>query len=363
MKRLKKCIGILLLLAGLAVFLSPDLYSFWMDTHNQRIIADFQETYKPEPPIELPDESSHDTEQPETAELPSAPVVGAGLRKQIQAYNERIFAEKQSGITDAWTFTENPFGVELDDDLFGYIEIPTMNVSLPLYIGATNANMSRGAVVLGQTSLPIGGKNTNSVIAGHRGYQGVAFFREIENLAVGDSVSVTNPWETLTYTVTGISVIQPDDLEAVRIQPGKDMLTLVTCHPYRSHGRFRYIAYCERSGTLPKVEEEPEDKAETSKTSAPTMTGSVAFVSSEPDIQMETLLRFAGAAVILLLLILTVLPSRKPKTPKEPHPIRTVVLILLLFSVLLILYCVWSVDAALDEAAREFQAAAELAGH
>ena len=82
----------------------------------------------------------------------------------------------------------------MEDNVAAVIEIPRMDVELPVYLGATRENMERGAVQLGQTSLPVGGVNTNCVIAAHRGYRGIPMFRDIEALRPGDEVIVHNFW-------------------------------------------------------------------------------------------------------------------------------------------------------------------------
>ena len=110
--------------------------------------------------------------------------------------------------------------------------------------------LAAGAAVLGNTSAPIGGDNTNCVIAGHRGWKGADYFRHIDRLAVGDSVTLTNLWETLTYTVADIQIIQPHEVDKIKIQQGRDLLTLLTCHPYASGGRQRYVVYCEKLPTM-----------------------------------------------------------------------------------------------------------------
>lgn len=71
-------------------------------------------------------------------------------------------------------------------------------------------------------------------------------FRHIELLEIGDVVLITNLWETLRYTVSEIKVIEPDAIDEILIQPGRDLVTLLTCHPYGSGGRYRYVVYCER---------------------------------------------------------------------------------------------------------------------
>lgn len=296
MKSIKRWLGVLLLVGSLGLFLSPDIYALWFKTSNQQIVSEFQSQHHDTPKVpEKEVESEVSAEQ-------SAPIVDERYEQAVQ-YNQRIFAENQAGINDAWTFDGTDFDFDLEDNLFGYIEIPAMEVSLPLYLGATNETMAKGAVVLGETSLPIGGINTNSVIAGHRGYRGAPYFREIERLSIGDTVLVTNLWEKLTYQVVELAVIQPDDSDAVKIQPNRDMVTLVTCHPYRSHGKYRYLVYCER--VAPHDEEDmPAESTSSGHEEQQEYSGTVEFQTSEPDIEEEHNIRIIGAVVILILLTL-----------------------------------------------------------
>ena len=172
------------------------------------------------------------------------------LLADLQAYNQRIYAEKQSGLVDLEA-CEVPaadltaYGVE--DEIIGVLEIPAMKLTMPVYLGASDEHLAAGAAVLGNTSAPIGGANTNCVIAGHRGWRGADYFRHIDCLQVGDTVTLTNLWETLTYTVADIRIIQPHEVDKIKIQQGRDLLTLITCHPYASGGRERYVVYCERA--------------------------------------------------------------------------------------------------------------------
>ena len=85
------------------------------------------------------------------------------------------------------------------------------------------------------------------VITGHRSCRGADYFRHINRLAVGDTVKLANRWETLTYIVMDIQIIQPHEIEKIKIQPNRDLLTLLTCHPYASGGKQRYVVYCERT--------------------------------------------------------------------------------------------------------------------
>ena len=172
------------------------------------------------------------------------------LLTALQDYNRQLYVEKQCNLTDleaceAPAADMTAYGVA--DEIIGVLEIPAMELTMPVYLGASDAHLAAGAAVLGNTSAPIGGNSTNCVIAGHRGWKGADYFRHIDRLAVGDTVTLTNLWETLTYTVADIQIIQPHEVDKIKIQQGRDLLTLLTCHPYASGGRQRYVVYCERT--------------------------------------------------------------------------------------------------------------------
>lgn len=172
------------------------------------------------------------------------------LLAALQEYNHQLYAEKQCNLVDLEACEEpaadlTAYGIE--DEIIGVLEIPAMELTMPVYLGASDAHLAAGAAVLGNTSAPIGGDNTNCVIAGHRGWRGADYFRYIDRLQIGDTVTLTNLWETLTYTVADIQIIQPHEVEKIKIQPNRDLLTLLTCHPYASGGRQRYVVCCERT--------------------------------------------------------------------------------------------------------------------
>lgn len=171
------------------------------------------------------------------------------LRTAMEQHNQWLFDVKQGNLTSPQSYEEQLFKLSdygLPDEMFGVIRIPAMDVEMPIYLGASEENMANGAAVLSQTSISIGGENTNSVIAGHRGYSGYKYFMDIEALQEGDKVYIINLWGELVYEVAEIKIVYPDDVDAILIQPGKDMITLMTCHPYASGGKYRYLVYCER---------------------------------------------------------------------------------------------------------------------
>ena len=172
------------------------------------------------------------------------------LLAALQEYNRQLYAEKQRNLTnleacEAPAADLTAYGIE--DEIIGVLGMPTMELTMPVYLGASDAHLSAGAAVLGNTSAPIGGDDTNCVIAGHRGWKGADYLRHIDRLQVGDTVTLTNLWGTLTYTVADIQIIQPHEVDKIKIQQGRDLLTLLTCHPYASGGRQRFVVYCERT--------------------------------------------------------------------------------------------------------------------
>ena len=185
----------------------------------------------------------------ETAEQAKEPMPYEELYRSIQTYNEWLVTISQGNLTNRVSteivpLTMTDYG--LPDEVFGILRIPAMDLEMPIYLGANYDNLANGAAVLTQTSIPIGGENTNAVIAGHRGWNGYPYFLDIENLKTGDLVYITNVWDELVYRVKEIRIVHPDNISSILIQPGKDMVTLMTCHPPNTGGKYRYLVYCER---------------------------------------------------------------------------------------------------------------------
>ena len=228
MRKTSLLLAALLAVAGIYVMLWPALTGHRLQADTDATVQSFLEERKPE------------QQYPE-------------LLAALQEYNRQLYAEKQCNLTDLEACEEpaadlTTYGIE--DEIIGVLEIPAMELTMPVYLGASDAHLAAGAAVLGNTSAPIGGDNTNCVIAGHRGWRGADYFRHIDKLAVGDTVRLTNLWETLTYTVADIQIIQPHQIERIKIQSNRDLLTLLTCHPYASGGRERYVVYCEKLPTM-----------------------------------------------------------------------------------------------------------------
>ena len=224
MRKMPFALAALLAVVGICVMLWPVFTRHKLQADTDAAVQSFLEERKPE------------QQYPE-------------LLAALQEYNRQLYAEKQSNLIDLEACEESAADLTaygIGDEIIGVLEITAMELTMPVYLGASDAHLAAGAAVLGNTSAPIGGGNTNCVIAGHRGWRGADYFRHIDRLQVGDTVTLTNLWETLTYTVVDIQIIQPHEVDKIKIQSDRDLLTLLTCHPYASGGRQRYVVYCER---------------------------------------------------------------------------------------------------------------------
>lgn len=231
----------LLLFAGMAVAAYPSVYGVMMNRKATQIAEDFLSTTAPTPSS---GEASSSGSQPTEEMRPYAE-----LWDGLWSYNENLYKTSQIGMENAASLSETAFYLAeygLDSEVFGVLSIPAIDLCMPLYLGATRENMAQGAAIMGYTSIPIGSPNSNTVICGHRGWNGAAYFLHIDKIQIGDMVIITNLWEEMNYQVTGTQIISPDDLDAVKIQPGKDMITLLSCHPVASGGKQRYLVFCEK---------------------------------------------------------------------------------------------------------------------
>ena len=285
MKRVgKKILEFGMIVFGLVLFLFPTIQTMEIKIKSSPYVKEVDETYK---------KNKKNGTRPETD----------SFYRQIKAYNKRIYKDGQKDIIDIFSYTRFS-SIDLSDfkeDRCGYIKIPAMNVKLPLYVKATNENMTKGATVLGGTSLPIGGKNTNCVIAGHRGYHGAPYFREIERLKPGDKVIIKNSWDKLIYRVESMKIVYPNECDQIKIQKGKDMVTLLTCHPYKGHGRYRYLVYCIR---------DKEEKVKKKEKEVETMQG-IIFKPSEKEIKKDNFIEKAGFLIILFCFLSFTIPKFK----------------------------------------------------
>lgn len=119
-----------------------------------------------------------------------------------------------------------------NNGIMGYIEIPTINIDLPIYHGTTGAAMEKGAGHMEGTSLPVGGIGTHAVISAHSGMASAKLFTDLDKLKLGDMFFITVCNQKLAYEVDNIAVVEPTDIDLIRIDTQQDYVTLLTCTPY-----------------------------------------------------------------------------------------------------------------------------------
>ncbi|ASY50257.1 class C sortase [Clostridium perfringens] len=147
------------------------------------------------------------------------------LIKNINKYNYDLFnGTAENELPDCLNIHEG--------DVLGYIEIPSINIKLPIYYGTSVDILKKGVGVLEGTSLPVGGENIHSVLSAHTGLANQKLFTDIDKLKDGDVFYLHILKKDLAYKVNQIKVIHPDEIDELKISDDKDYVTLLTCYPY-----------------------------------------------------------------------------------------------------------------------------------
>lgn len=201
---------LLILLIGAGLIAYPSFANWWNSFHQSRAVASYAEAV-----------ANMNTEEYER------------IISKAQAYNRKL---SRSGIL--WTLDEDEekeYKEQLDiatSGIMGYIDIPKIDVMLPIYHGIDESILQVAVGHIPGTSLPVGGKGSHCVVSGHRGLPSARLFTDIDKLVEGDSFTITVLNKTLTYEVDQIRTVLPTDLSDLQIEKGKDYVTLVTCTPY-----------------------------------------------------------------------------------------------------------------------------------
>jgi len=201
---------ILALVAGLSLLLYPTISDYWNSLHASQAVASYDQAVK------SMDEGKYDE-----------------LLQRAGQYNRDLFLR---GTLFALTDEEREdYNSQLDIDgsgVMGYIEIPTIKVSLPIYHGTSDDVLQVAVGHLEWSSLPVGGESTHCVLSGHRGLPSAKLFTNLDQLTEGDLFVIRTLDEVLTYEVDRILIVLPSELQALAAEEGKDLCTLVTCTPY-----------------------------------------------------------------------------------------------------------------------------------
>ena len=198
------------LAVGLGLLIYPSFADYWNSMHQAHTILNYAEEI-----------SNMDDNQYEE------------MIEAARAYNDEI---AENGIH--WTLTEeeqeeyNSLLAAGSTGVMGYIDISKINIKLPIYHGTSEEVLQTSIGHLEGTSLPVGGEGSHCALSGHRGLPSAKLFSDLDKLKEGDTFIMVILNETLTYEVDQIRVVEPSDLSALRVEPGQDYCTLVTCTPY-----------------------------------------------------------------------------------------------------------------------------------
>lgn len=259
---------VLIFLLGLSLLLYPAVSDYWNSKHQTRAIAVYSEEV-----------SGLDKEQYQ-ALWADAAAYNASLRERDNAY---LLTEEQKA---AYEQLLNVSGL----GIMGYIEIPSIDCSLPIYHGTEESVLQIAIGHLEWSSLPVGGESTHCVLSGHRGLPSAKLFTNLDKLQEGDVFMLRVLDEVLTYEVDQILIVEPQEIAALQITEGEDYCTLVTCTPYGINTH-RLLVRGHR------IENAPEAK--------------LVRVTADA-VQIEPLLvaPIVALPMLLLLLILLLLPKR-----------------------------------------------------
>lgn len=201
---------ILILVVGLSLMLYPSLSNWWNEAHQSRAIAAYSQE------VSKLDENRYDE-----------------LWQQAWEYNRSLVGRENVYLLDDSQKAEYERLLDVSGmGIMGYIEIPSLKVSLPIYHGTEESVLQVAVGHLEWTSLPVGGESTHCVLSGHRGLPSAKLFTDLDRLVVGDRFRLGVLDQVLTYEVDQILIVEPQDTEALLIEEGKDLCTLVTCTPY-----------------------------------------------------------------------------------------------------------------------------------
>ena len=233
-------IGIIFL-AGLSLLLYPFVANQWNNYRQKQLISGYEQVVSDKEAAEGID---YDAE-----------------RKKAEDYNEALlpcvlpdsFAlAASSGVDPVYMNTLNIAG----DEMMGSVEIPKINIKIPIYHTTEEDVLNKGAGHLEGSSLPVGGANTHAVISAHRGLPSASLFTDLDQMKVGDHFLLHVLDETLCYEVDKISVVKPEDTSALAVEDGQDLVTLLTCTPYGVNTERLLV----RGHRVPYVEEEVKEE-------------------------------------------------------------------------------------------------------
>ena len=274
--RASTVILIIVFLVGLSLLLYPSVSDYWNSFRQSRAIASYVES------VNHLDQQKYDALL-EEARAYNASLVDHPTRFTLSEEEEEAYLSLLGSTGGA----------------VGYIEIPAIKLTLPIYLGTSETVLQVGVGTMEGSSLPIGGESTHAVLTGHRGLPSATLFTDLDRLVQGDMFHIHILNETCTYEVDQILIVEPAEMDALEIVEGEDYCTLVTCTPYGVNSH-RMLVRGHRIET-------PEDAV---------------FVQVSPDaLQMDPLFiaPFVAVPILLVLLLFLLFGGQKRSSKSNSH--------------------------------------------
>jgi sortase A len=218
---LRNLLFLMIFLAGAGILAYPTVSDVWNRYRNSKLISTYMQTVQEMPKQNYDDllQAAQDYNDRHT------------VNTIVDAFEDEDESEEgadEASEADEYDLLLNPMG----DSVMGYLDIPKIEVSLAIYHGVGSTALENGCGHIEGTSLPIGGLGTHAVISAHRGLPSARLFTDLDQMEIGDLFFITVLGEKLAYQVDQILTVLPEETEALAIEEGKDLVTLVTCTPY-----------------------------------------------------------------------------------------------------------------------------------
>lgn len=260
---------ILILLAGVSLLLYPTVSDYWNSFHQSRAIASYVEQ------VANIDDAQYE-------ELWDA--AWDYNQSLLHRPNDFLLSDEQQEIYKSLLDIGG-------NGIMGYIEIPMIDVMLPIYHGTKESVLQIAVGHLDWTSLPVGGAGSHCVISGHRGLPSARLFTDLDKLKVGDVFMLHVLNEILTYEIDQILIVEPQDTDPLLIEPGKDLCTMITCTPYGINSHRMLVR-----GHRIESQKEPKD---------------IRITADAVRIEPLMVAPFVAVPILLVLLIILLLPKQK----------------------------------------------------
>lgn len=275
---------VLILLAGLSLLLYPTFSDLWNSTRQSKAISSYTK------------EVAKLSQEDYTKLWEDAKAYNAGI---LERYNLYLPSEEEE-VTYQELLNISGNGI------MAYIDIPKINIKLPIYHGTSESVLQVAIGHIEWSSLPIGGESTHCIVSGHRGLPSAKLFTDLDEMEVGDQFYIHVLDQILAYEVDQINIVLPEELDNLKIEEGEDYVTLVTCTPYGINTHRMLV----RGHRVEYVEPETETEAETVK--------EVVVVENLTENFIEMAKKvFGGLAILVLFMAIIFRKKKRRKNRKD----------------------------------------------